>query len=237
MRRKDFKEIREEHFEMCNELIESKGVCLNISCRKCPFNSNNSTNDMSCSSNNYCQFTSPEHEDIVLVNSAKEFLKFKEECKMEKEKVLEVEFQDVFDDYVAWRITYQNEEVLKRGKFEDTEIKVGSTLIPYYDDLGILFIWGISNDMDCRVVVSSKEEAEIIKQKVDAINEKYGIPKRWRAEIGEKYWFIDTEFSVCYSVEQNFIRDGKRYKVGNYFKTEEEAQVKLDKIKPIFKED
>lgn len=152
---------------------------------------------------------------------------------MEKEKVLEVEFQDVFDK-VAWRIVYQNEDVLKRGKFEDTEIKVGSTLIPYYDDLGILFIWGISNDMDCRVVVSSKEEAEIIKQKVDAINDKYGIPKRWRAKNGEKYYYINVCYFDIFKKTDNYEQfDKTQYKLGNYFRTKQEAQSKLDQILQI----
>ena len=44
---------------------------------------------------------------------------------MEKENVLEIEYQEVFDK-VAVRIKYQNFEVLKRGKFYDKETKVES---------------------------------------------------------------------------------------------------------------
>ena len=47
------------------------------------------------------------------------------------EKVLEIEAQEVFDK-VAIRIKYQNFEVLKRGEFEDREIKVLSYNAPEY---------------------------------------------------------------------------------------------------------
>ncbi|MDE5858539.1 MAG: hypothetical protein K2H32_09320 [Muribaculaceae bacterium] len=49
-------------------------------------------------------------------------------------------------------------------------------------------------------------------------------PKRWRAKKGERYWVVD---SVCEPVsyqESNVIFDDDCYKVGNYFRTEEEAE-------------
>lgn len=51
---------------------------------------------------------------------------------MEKETVLEIEFQPVFDKW-AWRVVKQNEEVLKRGVFDDIHIGVYSTNIPSYN--------------------------------------------------------------------------------------------------------
>jgi hypothetical protein F3_00887 len=44
---------------------------------------------------------------------------------MEKETVLEIEFQPVFDKW-AWRIIKQNEEVLKRDDFIDEKIEAMS---------------------------------------------------------------------------------------------------------------
>ena len=46
---------------------------------------------------------------------------------MEKEKVLEIETQDVFDK-VAVRIKHQNFEMLKRGEFYDEEISLGRNI-------------------------------------------------------------------------------------------------------------
>lgn len=154
---------------------------------------------------------------------------------MEKEKVLEVEFQDVFD-MVGVKIKYQNKEVLEIGKFQDTEIGVISYLCPdyFYDTLAIM---GINTQKNNSMFIVSKEQAKIIKQKVNAINDKYGIPKRWRAKIGEKYWYISCNFDVRQMKDYYWETDDLMYNIGNYFKTKEEAQVKLDKIKPILKED
>lgn len=158
--------------------------------------------------------------------------RFEEVEEVEKEKVLEVEFQEVFGK-VAWRISYQNEDVLKRGEFEDDEIGVGSCYYPSYAR-NTLMLLGADKQKDNDVCMATKEEAEIIKQKVDAINDKYGIPKRWRAKEGEQYWFISGwyldvfETTDCYE-----IFDKRQYEFGNYFKTKEEAQAKLEKIKQI----
>ena len=38
-----------------------------------------------------------------------------------REDVLRIDFQPVFDNY-AWKITYQNENVLERGKFYDKDL-------------------------------------------------------------------------------------------------------------------
>ena len=102
---------------------------------------------------------------------------------MEKEKVLEIEAQEVFDR-VAIRIKYQNFEVLKRGEFEDREIGVVSFNNPCYlsypyNQLHLKGKFKIDDDF---IFTVTKEEFENIKNMVEAINEKYGIPKRWRAE-------------------------------------------------------
>ena len=39
-----------------------------------------------------------------------------------REDVLKIEFHPVFDKW-AWRIIYQNEDVLKRGEFYDEDLK------------------------------------------------------------------------------------------------------------------
>lgn len=150
---------------------------------------------------------------------------------MEKEKVLEVEFQEVFDK-VAWRISYQNTSILKRDVFRDKEIGVVSRFSPYFDG-EILFIQGFNDWKDNEMNIASKEEAEIIKRKVDAINEKYGTIKRWRAKYDGKYFVVGNEGVIFEDVDKRYDMDDRRYILGNYFKTKEEAQAKLEKIKQI----
>ena len=59
--------------------------------------------------------------------------------------------------------------------------------------------------------------------------------KRWRAEEGGIYWFIDIDFSgkVRDLWDQRSTDKNVRYNLGNYFKTLEEAEkvkAELDKF-------
>ena len=101
---------------------------------------------------------------------------------MEKKTVLEIEFQPVFDKW-AWRVTKQNEEILKREEFVDKEIGVSSICFSdFYRRRKVLFLRGFFNSMDDKINICSTEEKALIEEKVKAINEKYGVKKRWRAE-------------------------------------------------------
>lgn len=55
--------------------------------------------------------------------------------------------------------------------------------------------------------------------------------ERWRAEYGETYYWLDEELSVIEETEDYGPPDDKLYAVGNYFKTEEEAQKASDWLK------
>ena len=60
-------------------------------------------------------------------------------------------------------------------------------------------------------------------------------PLRWRAEQCDTYYTIDTTLSIIKSTEYEDKYDNGRYKSGNYFKTKEEAEKVLEKIKPYFR--
>ncbi|MDK4479953.1 hypothetical protein MWG07_00485 [Fusobacterium necrophorum] len=96
---------------------------------------------------------------------------------MEKEKVLEIEFIPIWDKW-AWRITKQNENVLERGVFKDDEIRVMSSSGPCLCLDNFLYIKGMDSSHDDDCFVCTNKEKKIIKEKVKAINEKYGKPKR-----------------------------------------------------------
>ena len=143
---------------------------------------------------------------------------------MEKEKVLEIEFQEVFDK-VAVRIKYQNFEVLKRGNFYDDETEVESCFAPEYCEYNNkLYIQGEEKNKDSKILLVNKEDFENIKNMVEKINEKYGIPKRWRADDGERYYYIDSHQRILDNTDLTHSYDDMRYELGNYFQTEAEAQ-------------
>ena len=152
---------------------------------------------------------------------------------MEKEKVLEIEYQEVFDK-VAVRIKYQNYEVLKRVKFYDEEIKVDSFLVPgYIKEHNMLYVQGEVQSKDNKIFLVDKEDLKKILEKVNKINEKYGIPKRWRGERSDKYFSIFGDSEISETTDNYFPEDQRRYEWGNYFKTLEEAEkvkAELDKF-------
>lgn len=143
---------------------------------------------------------------------------------MEKEKVLEIETQEVFDK-VAVRIKHQNFEVLKRGGFYDEETEVESDWKPeYIKDNNKLYIQGKDESEDSRIFLVDKEDLKNILEKVNKINEKYGIPKRWRGERSDKYFSIFGDSEISKVTDNYFPEDQRRYEWGNYFKTKEEAE-------------
>ena len=148
---------------------------------------------------------------------------------MEKETVLEIEFQPVFDKW-AWRITKQNEEVLKRNNFKDKELNVASSHSPCFEE-SFLFVKGVSRCYDGIINICTSEEKALIEEKVKAVNEKYGIKRRWRAEYESLYYYITNFSEVTERIELYYYEDNIRYKNGNYFKTEQEAQEYMEYMK------
>ena len=63
-----------------------------------------------------------------------------------------------------------------------------------------------------------------ILEKENKINEKYRIPKRWRAEKEKEYFFVTGTNEITADEEYYNKADNVRYELGNYFKTEEEAE-------------
>ena len=59
---------------------------------------------------------------------------------------------------------------------------------------------------------------------------------RWRAKIGEKYYFVGDCLDVDFNSENSDKFDDSYYAAGNYFKTEEAAERAAEKIRKILKE-
>lgn len=141
---------------------------------------------------------------------------------MEKEPVLKIKYERVFDKY-AIKVVYQNEEILKRHEFFDCGIR--SVSFPYYlKEQKILCIRGINMDQDDNIVIVNDDELQYILERVNEVNEKYGIIKRWRAKRGETYYYIDTIGCLASTTEDNDWISDNRYRLGNYFKTGEQAR-------------
>lgn len=137
---------------------------------------------------------------------------------MEKENVLEIEFQPVWDKW-AWRVTKNK---IIDGKIEDNEIETSI----YIDRNNFANIDLDKEDSylittNCLINKAMKDRLEYI---VEKVNEKYGITKRWRAKSGNFYCYIDRNFQVSWNIESGYFIDDENYKNGNYLETETEAK-------------
>ena len=147
---------------------------------------------------------------------------------MIKEPVLEVKYERVFDKY-AIKVVYQNEKILKRGKFEDCGIR--SVSFPYYLKKQKIFcIRGINIDQDENIIIVNDNELQYILKRVNEVNEKYGIVKRWKANKGEYYYTILSDGEIFLILEKGTIEDNNRYEIGNYFQSIKDARRVLDSV-------
>ena len=67
-----------------------------------------------------------------------------------------------------------------------------------------------------------EKNPEILKEWFEVAPEEY---KRWRAGNNGKYWYLDGYGSVDYCYEDIGDEEDNSYDIGNYFRTEEEAEV------------
>ena len=129
---------------------------------------------------------------------------------MEKEKVLEIEFQPVWDNW-AWKVTKNK---LDPG-FEFEYLKNSNANI-------IRLNFGFV--IDDRYLINDSEK-EKLEKSIRSINVKYGIKKRWRAENEGYYYYIHSDyFLTVFAIDHRFTDDNNRYEAGNYFNTGKEAK-------------
>lgn len=146
---------------------------------------------------------------------------------MEKEKVLEVEFKEIWGKY-AWRIVKNNIPFdTNLSKAFNKEVK----LVGNYKDNIYIFdnfegIWDVL-DEDTLIYEDDKIKIENF---VKEINSKYGIPKRWRANKNDSYFIVTNFGDIVKLTEKYKQQDTLFYTLGNYFKTEELATKFRDTI-------
>lgn len=56
---------------------------------------------------------------------------------------------------------------------------------------------------------------------------------RWRAKLGGRYYFLKETLEVYFATEENHDNDDIRWSIGNYFKTIEDTEAALLKVKEL----
>ena len=143
-----------------------------------------------------------------------------------KENILEIEFQEVFCCFCAWQIT--------KNKIKDEEInhcgvKIISNNIYFLNKHEK--VWERKSSM----TLLSESDKRKLENFVNYVNE-YCNKQRWRAEEKEEYYYIDEELQVIEQTKElSYACDDRTYNKGNYFKTQEEAEKVLEKLKEFWK--
>lgn len=137
---------------------------------------------------------------------------------MEKENVLEIEFQPVWDKW-AWRI---KKNKIIGGKIDDNEI--GTSIYIDCDNFANIDLDKEDSYLINTNFLINKAMKDRLEYIVEKVNEKYGIKKRWRANYNDIYFCIDEYFEVTWHRNIQSIYENRRYEKGNYFRTKEEAE-------------
>ena len=153
---------------------------------------------------------------------------------MEKEKVLEIEITKINDEYSLAKVKKINNRVIKEKEEYSFGYANSSNLIMnsiVYKNPN--FYTNISDTIECfDLYLNSKNDCFTIKNELveslqlflEKFNEKYGIPKRCRADDGDTYYYIGSGGEVWSTEEISSDEDDDNYKLGNYFVTDEEAR-------------
>ena len=88
---------------------------------------------------------------------------------------------------------------------------------------------------------ATEEEAQILLDALKKEGLQWNADKkcieqfRWRAKLGERYYFFDEFLNVKFDRDENFEIDELRWSIGNYFKTREDAEAALLMVKELLK--
>ena len=145
---------------------------------------------------------------------------------MKREDVLELKIIDTLItengiDYIICKLS-QNTEVLTRGV--NTEYSKSFEYPGWDIRKKQLYTLGVVKKYDNLPFAVPTSDIELLKEKVKAINEKYGIKKRWKADKHNYYYFLNSGFEVQESAEMGSVVDIERHQKGNYFQTIEEVE-------------
>ena len=161
---------------------------------------------------------------------------------MEKEKVLEIEITKIDDNYSYCKIKYQNVVILERrgfckllqGTLKFHIHTIGGPSFKTYTDIysgeksASLIIRGGIIEEDNKPFIIKNEDEKYIQEIVNLLNEEFVIPKRWRAQAGNLFYYITSDGDIESDYEDFSDENTDIYNLGNYFQTKEEAQKVVD---------
>lgn len=144
---------------------------------------------------------------------------------MLKENVLKIEFIELWNQMYACKIIYQNENVFPRGTFADTKLGVYSRKVIDLTCNTAIYLLGENRELDGKICIVDKNQKEFLEKIEKKINEKYGIPQRWKPKENEGYFYLNSSLEIEYDLWVCGSLDEGRYKAGNCFLNKEQAKL------------
>ena len=142
-----------------------------------------------------------------------------------KEKILVIDFQKVFDYAYAWQISKNN---IKEKEINYNGVKIINNEIFFWNKFEKN--WEKKNFMR----LLSDLEKRKLEDFVNYVNEHFN-KQRWRAEKREEYYYIEEDdLTIEKTQELSYECDNNNYEKGNYFKTQKEAEIVLEKLEEFW---
>lgn len=142
-----------------------------------------------------------------------------------KEKILEVDFIEVFGYAYAWQITKNK---IKESEINYNGVKIVENKICFWNKFEK--VWERKSSM----TLLSEAEKRRLEDFVNYVNE-YCNKQRWRAEEREEYYYIEEDdLTIEKTQELYYTCDDNNYDKGNYFKTQKEAEIVLEKLEEFW---
>lgn len=142
-----------------------------------------------------------------------------------KEKILVIDFQEVFGYAYAWQISKNN---IKEKEINYNGVKIINNEIFFWNK----FEKNWEKKSFMRLL--SDLEKRRLEDFVNYVNEHFN-KQRWRAEEREEYYYIEEdELSIEKTQELFYACDDRNYDKGNYFKTQKEAEIVLEKLEEFW---
>lgn len=155
--------------------------------------------------------------------------------------IVEVEFEEKFEPKDGGFLvsSYGKVFIYSEKPSRDELVYSSYCAVNRIDDIETVFSDNWTKKEGCRF--ATKQEKSSFLERLEKECHKRWNPEtkqlediRWRANLGETYWYI-TETCVFDDKELASSDDDIRYKNNNYFRTREAAQKVADQIKEIFK--
>lgn len=164
-----------------------------------------------------------------------------------KENVLEIEIVKINNFYSSWFLKYVNKNVfnyLKPTYFTDGEDNKYCLEISDYTNFNNKIINNFLTNVlvldihdSCKIPhLIKNEDLKYLKKIIELINKRFKINEENRAQLGERYFYINCDGNIISTEECRYYSDDEKYELGNYFKEKHIAEKYLEKIIKVFNE-